>query len=120
MWIFSSQSFISIVRHTDKPSTLIVRSRFRGHIEKMFPKAIVEEDANRDYRYRAELPVREVSKVMARMVSEIDYPNFKNSLSARDENYVNCCLDIYSVVAKNSGDWDFSKFDYLKEEPNEG
>ena len=103
MWIFSSQGFISIV-HSDKPDILIVRSRFRGHIERIFPKAKVIEDANRDYLYRTELPIREVLKMIARLVSKIHYPNFKDSLS--DENYLDCCLDVYSVVLKHSGNWD--------------
>ena len=52
MWIFTSRGFLSVVRHTEKSEVLIVRSRFRGHIERIFFKARVEEDATRDYRYR--------------------------------------------------------------------
>ena len=106
MWLFTHKGFLSIVRHTNKPNILIVRSRFRGHIEKMFPSARVLEDANRDYRFRVELPIREVSKVIARLVSEINYDNFKNSLDFFDEGYLSCCLDVYNSVARNSGDWD--------------
>jgi len=127
MWIFSQKAFLSIVRHTDKPNILIVRSRFRGHIEKMFPKACVNEDVTRDYRYRAELPIKEVSKVIARLVSKINYDNFKNSLDFYDERYLNCCLDVYHSVENYSEhitysntDRDFSQFQYLREEINEG
>jgi len=117
MWIFTQKGFLSIVRHTDKPNVLIVRSRFRGHIEKIFPKARVEEDGSRDYRFRAELPANEVSEVIARLVSEIGYDNFKNSLDMSDQGYMDCCLDVYHSVLRNAGD--FSQFDYLREEPNE-
>jgi hypothetical protein len=117
MWIFSSQGFLSIVRHIDKPNILIVRSRFQGHLEKMFPKALVLEDAERDYRYRAELPTKEVSKVIARLVSEIDYDNFKNSLDMNDEKYFESCVEVYNLVARNSdmitygnSDWDLDNF----------
>jgi len=119
MWIFSQKGFLSIVRHTDKPNILIVRSRFRGHIEKIFPKARVEEDATRDYRYRSELPAKEVSKVIARLVSGIDYDNFKGSLDTNDEVYLESCIDVYNSVGRNSGDWDFNQFQYLREKPNE-
>ena len=104
MWIFTQKGFLSIVRHIDKANILIVRSRFKGHIERVFPKARVEEDATRDYRFRAELPIEEVSKMIANMVSQIDYHNFKDSLS--DEIYFESCVQIYNLLAKNSIEWD--------------
>jgi hypothetical protein len=113
MWVFSSQGFLSIVRHIDKPEVLIVRSRFRGHIERIFPKALVIEDAERDYRFRAELPVKEVSKVIAGLVLRIEYDNFKCSLDLNDEKYRDCCVDVYNAVARNSGD--FSQFHFWQE-----
>jgi len=120
MWIFTQKGFLSIVRHIHKPNVLIVRSRFKGHIERIFSKAIVEEDATRDYHFRAELPVREVSEAIAKIISDINYPNFKNSLDMDDEKYFESCIDVYSVVVNHSGNWDFSQFNYLKEEFNEG
>ena len=117
MWIFSQKGFLSVVAHNTKPDILIVRSRFKGHIEKIFPNAHVIEDATRDYRFRAELPAKEVSKVIAEMVLTIKYDNFKASLDMYDERYMDCCLDVYHSVLRNAGD--FSQFDYLREEPNE-
>jgi len=119
MWIFSQNGFLSIVKHTEKDNLLIVRSRFRGHIERMFPKAHVIEDANRDYRYRAELPTKEVSKVIAEMVLEIDYDNFKNSLDTNDQGYLESCIDVYNSVARNSSEWDLDNFIYGRREPDE-
>jgi len=118
MWIFTQKGFLSIVRHTDKHNVLIVRSRFQGHIEKIFPKAHVIEDATRDYRYRAELPVKEVSRVIGELVLKIEYENFKNSLN--DKRYLNCCLDVYNSVARNSSEWDLDNFIYCRRKPNEG
>jgi len=81
MWIFSQKAFLSIVRHTDKPNILIVRSRFRGHIERIFPKARVEEDVERDYRFRTELlPRLKVSLVPSNSIdpmSPVGFPFFK-------------------------------------------
>lgn len=102
MWIFSQKAFLSIVRHTDKPDVLIVRSRFKGHIERIFPNAHIIEDGSRDYRFRTQLSQREISNAIARLVSGIDYDNFKNSLDFYDEGYLNCCLDVYDSVARNS------------------
>ena len=127
MWIFTQRGFLSIVRHTNKPNILIVRSRFRGHIDKIFPKACVNEDATRDYRYRAELPIKEVSKVIARLVSKINYDNFKGSLNTNDEVYLESCIDVYNSVGRNSevitygnSDWDLDNFIYGRRRHNEG
>ena len=37
MWIFLSDSFLSIVAHRDKPGVLLVRARRAGDIEAVFP-----------------------------------------------------------------------------------
>ena len=107
MWIFTTNGFLSIVRHDKKKGILIVRSRFRGHIDTIFPSAIVQENTGTDYEYRSELPAREVSKVIAKMVREIDYGNFKNSLE--DSEYRYCCLDVYETVASYSGGFHYRK-----------
>jgi hypothetical protein len=120
MWIFTQRAFLSIVRHSEKPGVLIVRSRFPNHIQTIFPDAHVEEDGTRDYRFRAELPVREVAKTISRMVLEIDYPNFKDSFDLDDEKYFETCIDVYNVVARNSGDWDLDNFIFGRRESNEG
>jgi hypothetical protein len=65
------------------------------------------------------LPVKEVSKVVARLVSEIDYDNFKNSLDMDGERYLNCCFDVYNSVAKHSSEWDLNNFIYGRRETDE-
>ena len=120
MWIFTQRGFLSIVKHTDKPNVLLVRSRFRGHIQRVFPKARVVEDVGSDYRFRAHLPIKEVSKVIARLVSEIDYDNFKNSLDTSDERYLDSCIDVYNSVVTGSESLtikseDFSQFHLWQE-----
>ena len=104
MWIFTQKGFLSIVKHNEKDNLLIVRSRFKGHIQRLFPTAFVEEDTNKDYRYRTELSPKVVSEAIAKMVLKIDYDNFKNSLDFYDERYMDCCLDVYNSVLMNS-DW---------------
>jgi hypothetical protein len=116
MWIFSQQGFLSVVKHTDKPETLIVRSRFRGHIEKIFGGVCVLEDPTRDYRFRAELPAKEVSVVIAKMILKIDYENFKACLDLDDQGYYVSCINVYNVVARNSVDWDLDNFVCGREE----
>jgi hypothetical protein len=119
MWLFTNRGFLSIVKNSDKPNVLLVRSRFPNHIETIFPTAHVIEDAGRDYRYRAELNSKEVSEAIAKMVSKIDYDNFKNSLDLDDEGYLNCCFDVYNSVARNSIERDLDNFIYGRRETDE-
>ena len=40
--------------------------------------------------------------MIARLVSEIDYDNFKNSLGTNDERYSESCIEVYNSVVRNS------------------
>lgn len=80
MWIFAQRSFLSIVEHAEEPKLLLVRARFQGDIESMFPEAEVSESAHSDYRYRAALSRERVSEAIALRIRQIDYPNFKASI----------------------------------------
>ncbi len=119
MWLFTNRAFFSIVKHSEKPGVLLVRSRFPGHIEKVFPKAHITEFSGTDYQYRTELNQMEVSRVIAKLVSQIDYDNFKNSLDMNDEKYFASCIRVYDSVLLNS-ETNFTQFKHLREEPNEG
>jgi acetyl esterase/lipase len=59
---------------------LLVRARAPGHIQAIFPKANVLLDKGTDYRFRAYIPRQVVADAIARQVSQIDYPNFKDSV----------------------------------------
>ena len=84
MWIALNNSFLSIVENRKNSSELLVRARVKGDIERVFPEAETFEDLNADYRYRALINRELVAKTVAYQVSEINYDNFKNSIS-KDE-----------------------------------
>jgi hypothetical protein len=90
MWIFLSNSFLSIVAHRDNPSLLLVRARHKDDITREFPHAAVSETPSADYRYRAELPRHEVSAAIQAAIEDIGYSNFKDSVveGARHEAYM--------------------------------
>jgi hypothetical protein len=97
MWIFLNNSFLSVIDPKAKytggggpvSSTLLVRSRIKGDIEAVFPKAIVTETPDRDYRFRASIPREKVAEAMLDAVNGIDYSNFKGSVpdKARHDAY---------------------------------
>lgn len=57
--------------------------------------------------------------MIARIVSEICYDNFKGSLDMSEEDYVNSCFDVYNAVAKNSIEWDLDNFIYGRRKTDE-
>lgn len=80
MWLFSQKGFFSIVEHKDNSDLLLVRSRIKGDIERCWPTAAVRENEGSDYRFRASIPRTEVINKVAKIVKEINYPDFKASL----------------------------------------
>lgn len=80
MWLFTKNSFVSIVSHRDRPGDCLVRARVRAHIERLFPDqaASITEDPNADYRYRLVASKERVVGVVSRYITEgLTYDNFK-------------------------------------------
>lgn len=97
MWLFSQKGFFSIVEHKDDPDLLLVRSRVKGDIEKYWPTAIVKENAGSDYRFRAFLPRFEVVDKVAKMVHDINYPDYKESVA--DMERIPWYVDVWSTMS---------------------
>jgi len=83
MWIYMSNSFISITKPKGRKGVLLVRARVKKDIERLFPDADIIETLLSDYRYRAFLPVREVADMVAHQVTGIDYDNFKDTVGGK-------------------------------------
>ena len=86
MWIMLNNAFLSIVENRNKKDELLVRARIKGDIERVFPEADSFQDEQADYKYRAFVLRKEVEKVIALKVSEINYGNFKGSISPDDRS----------------------------------
>jgi hypothetical protein len=99
MWVFTDKGFVSIVEHREDPETLVVRSRFAGHIRNLFPGAKVIKTPDADYLYRAFLPRQAVKEKLAESVQDIDYPNFKNSID--ESPYHEACKDVWSALYRH-------------------
>ena len=82
MWLYLPDCFLSIVQDKHAAHQKVVRARFKGDIEKMFPNAEVEEHTGTDYRFRAYVNHAEVVSAMVHFTDlNINYHNFK------DENH---------------------------------
>ena len=97
MWIFLTDSFLSIVDKGDQTgSTLLVRARRSGDIERVFPEAQVTEGAGTDYRYRARILRSQVADAIAESVRSIEYGNFKNQVTEGERH--DAYFDVWSAM----------------------
>ena len=99
MWIFLTDSFLSIVDKGDASGeTLLVRARKKGDIEKVFPDAEVQAGMGTDYQYRARVDRSAVADKVAACIRGIQYANFKSAVSeqTRHDAYVNVWGAMYA------------------------
>ena len=96
MWIALNNSFLSVVSHRDHPDKLLVRARIEGDIERIFAYADVFSAPRSDYKYRAVIDRADVSSVIADLVDDIEYDDFKSSVT--DQKRHDAYLKIWSIM----------------------
>jgi hypothetical protein len=100
MWIVLNKSFLSIVKNRNDKNTLLVRARVNGDINKVFQDADVFEDANADYKYRSYIDRKIVANEISKELMNINYDNFKNSVSKDDYARSNAYMNVWSALNK--------------------
>ncbi len=98
MWIFLSDSYLSIVDKGDQSgTTLLVRARHAGDIERVFPDAKVQTGGGTDYRYRARIDREHVAQAIAGEIRGTSYENFKGSVTDRQRHdaYLGCWHEMF-------------------------
>ena len=93
MWLITNFGFFSVVQKPDDEhtNTLTVRARRKNDLETLRDRYIPEMTqiavgAGTDYKYRAKGSRDALAAAHARIVQDIDYDNFKNSV-ARQQGY---------------------------------
>jgi len=87
MWIFFVGGFVSVVGSPDRSGFVMVRGRAREHVIAFLdheppggPTRHVFETPDRDYRYRAEVPVAVFAACLDALAYETpEVPNFKGA-----------------------------------------
>ena len=100
MWVFLNNSFLSIVENRNNKEELLVRSRVRGDIDKIFPDSNIFEMENSDYKYRSYIKKTEVSEKIREIVTNINYDNFKNSISKSEDQRHSSYLNVWNEMRK--------------------
>ncbi len=87
MWLMTLVGFFSIVRKRGE-TELTVRARVRGDLEALGREYLpslgpIIAGGGTDYPYRGRVDPTALAEAIARMVEEIDYSNFKDTVAAR-------------------------------------
>lgn len=98
MWIFFPNAMLSIVAHRDKPDTLMVRARFAGDIERVFPRAQVCRTPSADYLYRAEVSRIEATARIGEALASMTYTNVKGAIAVGDGWRYSAMHDVWDVM----------------------
>jgi len=81
MWLFTLNSFVSVVRHREDPELLLLRARRRDDLIELLGKRRekeVREDLQADYRYRVILGEKAFKKIISAYISRrLNYDNYK-------------------------------------------
>jgi len=91
-----NDGFLSVVDKSQIPDHLVVRSRVKAHILTVFPDAKVRATPNADYQFRADINRQVVAVAIANRIQNIDYDNFKNSIS--NNKLHDACSRVWSVM----------------------
>ena len=100
MWIVLNKSFLSIVKNRNNGNQLLVRARINGDIEKVFPDADVFEDIDADYKFRSYIDREVVANAIGKELLNINYDNFKSSVSKDDVIRSNAYMKVWMALNK--------------------
>jgi hypothetical protein len=85
MWMFTTTGFYSVVQHHQDPDTLVVRARAKEDLENLFrwtdAKLKIESLEATDYEFRIFMPRSQWEHIVARMINNLDYGNFKDEVA---------------------------------------
>ncbi|MCO6048221.1 hypothetical protein NGM99_00260 [Mesorhizobium sp. RP14(2022)] len=95
MWICLNDSFVSAVQDINRPSRLMVRSRRRNHLERLFPDHEILTTIRSDYAHRVFVERDDFKRVLVDQVNLVTYSNFKDSV--RDPVLHDLYLDFWML-----------------------
>ena len=100
MWIFTSEGFVSVVQHSEKPDTLIVRARDEDSLLSLVEAtgATLKHTPSNDYPYRIGVLRRAFSSWLADQVSNLDYSNYKAAMGLSRPDFHSALADVWVAM----------------------
>lgn len=100
MWLFTSEGFVSVVAHSEKPDTLLVRARDEGSLLSLVEatRATLRDTPSNDYPKRIEVSRGALSRWLEDQVSILDYSNFKSFMWSERPEFGDALHDVWVAM----------------------
>jgi hypothetical protein len=79
MWVFLTDAFLSIVSDPQQPEHLLVRARFKGDIEAVFP-FVKAEYTGGEYSYEISIERDVVAAALSQRIRALDYESLGEAI----------------------------------------
>ena len=100
MWLFTSEGFVSVVAHSEKPDTLLVRARDEDSLLSLVEAtgATLRHTPSNDYPYRIEALREAFSAWVADQVFNLDYTNYKAHMWSLRPEFGDALHDVWVAM----------------------
>ncbi|MDA7848520.1 hypothetical protein N9A11_01005 [bacterium] len=100
MWLFTSEGFISVVQHNEKPDALVVRARDEDSLLSLVEAtgATLRHTPSNDYPYRIETSPGVLSSWLAEQVLNLDYTNYKAHMWSQRPEFGAALHDVWVAM----------------------
>ena len=100
MWLFTSEGFVSVVAHSEKPDTLLVRARDEGSLLSLVEAtgATLRHTPSNDYPKRIEVPRGALARWLADQVFNLDYRNYKAHMWSERPEFGDALHDVWVAM----------------------
>ena len=100
MWLFTSEGFVSVVAHSEKPDTLLVRARDEDSLLSLVEAtgATLRHTPSNDYPYRIEALREAFSAWLAEQVFNLDYTKYKAHMWSQRPEFGDALHDVWVAM----------------------
>jgi hypothetical protein len=100
MWLFTSEGFVSVVQHSEKTDTLLVRARDEGSLLSLVEAtgATLRHTPNNDYPYRIDALRDAFTAWLVEQVSNLDYTNYKAHMWLSRPDFYSALTDVWVAM----------------------
>lgn len=100
MWLFTSEGFVSVVAHSEKPDTLLVRAREEGSLLSLVEAtgATLRQTSDADYPCRIEVPKKALIEWLSEQVLNLNYTNYKAHMWTKRPEFGDALHDVWVAM----------------------